>query len=39
MMDEENLASTGIRSLDRPAYSESLYRLSYFGPLYLQVLC
>jgi hypothetical protein len=29
----ENLASTGIRSQDRPARSESLYRLSYPGPL------
>ena len=29
----ENLASTGIRSPDRPARSESLYRLSYRGPL------
>jgi hypothetical protein len=28
----ENLASTGIRSLDRPTRSESLYRLSYRGP-------
>jgi hypothetical protein len=27
----ENLASTGIRSLDLPARSESLYRLSYSG--------
>jgi hypothetical protein len=27
----ENLASTGIRSPDRPARSESLYRLSYRG--------
>ena len=27
----ENLASTGIRSPDRPARSESLYRLSYPG--------
>jgi hypothetical protein len=27
--DEENLASTGIRSPDRPARSQSLYRLSY----------
>jgi len=26
----ENLASTGIRSPDRPACSESLYRLRYF---------
>jgi hypothetical protein len=29
----ENLAPTGIRSPDRPARSESLYRLSYPGPL------
>jgi len=29
--DAENLASTGIRSPDRPARSESLYRLSYPG--------
>ena len=28
----ENLATTGIRSPDRPARSESLYRLSYRGP-------
>jgi hypothetical protein len=28
----ENLASTGIRSPDRPARSESLYRLSYPAP-------
>jgi hypothetical protein len=28
----ENLAPTGIRSLDRPAHSKSLYRLSYPGP-------
>jgi len=27
----ENLAPTGIRSPDRPARSESLYRLSYVG--------
>jgi hypothetical protein len=27
----ENLAPTGIRSADRPARSESLYRLSYRG--------
>ena len=27
--DAENLAPTGIRSPDRPARSESLYRLSY----------
>ena len=31
--DAENLAPTGIRSPDRPARSESLYRLSYTGPL------
>jgi hypothetical protein len=29
----ENLAPTGIRSPDRPARNESLYRLSYRGPL------
>ena len=28
----ENLNPTGIRSPDRPASSESLYRLSYPGP-------
>jgi hypothetical protein len=28
----ENLAPTGIRSPDRPARSEPLYRLSYRGP-------
>jgi hypothetical protein len=28
----ENLASTGIRCPDRPARSESLYRLSCHGP-------
>ena len=28
----ENLALTGIRFPDRPARSESLYRLSYRGP-------
>jgi hypothetical protein len=27
----ENLASTGIRSPDRPVRSESLYRLRYHG--------
>jgi hypothetical protein len=27
--DAENLAPKGIRSLDRPACGESLYRLSY----------
>jgi hypothetical protein len=31
-MGAENLASTGIRSLDRPTRSESLYRLCYPGP-------
>jgi hypothetical protein len=30
--DAVNLAPTGIRSPDRPARSESLYRLSYRGP-------
>ena len=35
-MGAENLAPTGIRSRDRPARSESLYRLSYPGPLTLQ---
>jgi hypothetical protein len=29
----ENLAPTGIRSPDRPAGSESLYRLRFPGPL------
>ena len=29
---------TGIRSPDRPARSESLYRLSYRGPLFILVL-
>jgi hypothetical protein len=28
----ENLATTGIRTPDRPARSKSLYRLSYPGP-------
>jgi hypothetical protein len=37
-MAEENL-TTGIRSPDRPARSESLYRLSYAGPLYWRKLC
>jgi hypothetical protein len=31
----KNVALTGIRSPDRPARSESLYRLSYLGPLSL----
>ena len=30
----ENLAPTGIRSPDRPAHSESPYRLSYPGSQY-----
>ena len=30
--DVENFASTGIRSTDRYALSESLHRLSYPGP-------
>ena len=29
----EKLVLTGIRSPDRPAHIESLYRLSYRGPL------
>jgi hypothetical protein len=29
----ENLASTGIRTPDRPARSKSLWRLRYVGPL------
>jgi len=33
----ENLAPTGIGSPDRPARSQSLYRLSYHGPLGVQV--
>ena len=33
----EKLASTGIRSPDRPARSESLYRLSYRGPSLIRV--
>ena len=32
-MGTENLAPTGIRSPDRSVRSESLYRLSYPGPL------
>ena len=31
-MGAENLTSTGIQSLDHPAHSESLYRLSYPSP-------
>ena len=30
----ENLALTGIQSPDLPAFSESLYQLSYPGPLW-----
>jgi len=30
----ENLAPTGTRSPDRPAHSQSLYRLRYPGPHY-----
>jgi hypothetical protein len=33
----ENLALTGIRSPDRPARSESPYRLSYPGPISLKL--
>jgi len=35
----ENLATTGIRSPDPPARSESLYRLSYPGPHYTLPTC
>jgi len=34
----ENLAPTRIRSPDRPAHSQSLYQLSYRGPLDIQYL-
>jgi len=34
----ENLASTGIRFKDRPARSESLYRLSYRGQQLLDII-
>ena len=33
----ENLAPTGIRSSDRPARSQSLYRLSYRAHIILRV--
>ena len=33
----EYLAPTGIRSPDRPARNESLYRLSYPGPLHILI--
>ena len=36
--DAENLAPTGIRTRDRPARSESLYRLSYRGRTITNVL-
>ena len=36
-MGAENLAPTGIRSPDRPARSESLYRLSYPSPYKITV--
>ena len=36
LTDAENLTPTGIRSPDRPAHSQSLYRLSYPGPLILR---
>jgi hypothetical protein len=32
-MGAENLAPTGIPSPDRPSRSQSLYRLSYRGPI------
>jgi len=32
----ENIVRTGIRSPDRPALSESLHRLRYPGPLFLE---
>jgi hypothetical protein len=34
----ENLATTGILSPGRPAYSESLYRLSYSGLHVIRIL-
>ena len=34
---EEDLAPTGIRSLDRPSRGESLYRLSYPDHLYIYI--
>ena len=37
LMGVENLALTGIRSPDRSARSESLYRLSYCGPHFLPI--
>ena len=35
--DAENFAPTEIRSPERPARSESLYRLSYPGPLVFKI--
>jgi hypothetical protein len=35
----ENLAATGMRSPDRPARSESLYRLRYLGPPSFMYVC
>jgi hypothetical protein len=35
----ENLAHTEIRSTDRPALSESLYRLSYRGRHLFNLIC
>ena len=37
--DAENLTPTGIRSPDRPARSESLYRLNYPGPYCTKYKC
>jgi len=31
------LSRTGIRQPDRPVRNESLYRLSYPGPLYISI--
>jgi hypothetical protein len=38
-MGAENVAITGIRSTDRSARSESVYRLSYHGPFLYSNLC
>ena len=37
--EAENLAATGIRSPDRPAQSESLYRLHHTGPMRAPLAC
>ena len=37
--DVDNLAVTGIRSLECPALSKCLYRLSYRGPLVCVCVC